>query len=387
MSFGRVASVVGRFRGASAPRGRLTAARPGRRRVDGIAKEFSFSDGFLPSGVTGASVRPGWSASAVPAGEDEDKDLGRVGSLERGQPIFLLADTLRHGFRGRFGACETKVRERRPRKWHGRGRRGENPREVKTHERIGSIRSGNTGWLAARTLTWLNPLKANPPRSRVVRPTGSLTVVPAVNVPGEEIRKAASRPTGCRSGLGGAVRGGVRWVGAQGRSERRVSGNGGPVFRGGQAGRRTVRIDGIGGWDRTAAQRDVGHSFRGRCEHRLRCSHRRIAPYAGEATSGRLFGAAGATPKRPCEAMRRSCPGRFGKCTGPSGSGAGGGRSGCPPEPRDGFRERRSARGLRALPGRCATPRTRPCPGTGVYRAPGHVRNRRDGGLSVFDHG
>jgi hypothetical protein len=69
----------------------------------------------------------------------------RVGSLERGQPIFLLADTLRHRFRGRFGARGTKVRERRPRKWHGHGRRREHPREVKTQERIGSIYSGNTG--------------------------------------------------------------------------------------------------------------------------------------------------------------------------------------------------------------------------------------------------
>jgi hypothetical protein len=54
-----------------------------------------------------------WTASVVLTGEDEDRDLGRVGSLARGQPDFLLADTLRHRSRGRFGAGEIEVRERR----------------------------------------------------------------------------------------------------------------------------------------------------------------------------------------------------------------------------------------------------------------------------------
>jgi hypothetical protein len=36
--------------------------------------------------------------------EDEDKNLERVGSLERGKPILPHGDTLRHGFHGCFGA-------------------------------------------------------------------------------------------------------------------------------------------------------------------------------------------------------------------------------------------------------------------------------------------
>jgi hypothetical protein len=47
--------------------------------------------------------------------------------------------------------------------WYGRGRKGENPREVKTQERIGSNRQGNTGRMDARTLVQLKPLKATPP--------------------------------------------------------------------------------------------------------------------------------------------------------------------------------------------------------------------------------
>jgi hypothetical protein len=43
---------------------------------------------------------------------------------------------------------------------HGRGRKGEYPREVKTQERIGSTVWGNTRRSAVRILTWLNPLKA-----------------------------------------------------------------------------------------------------------------------------------------------------------------------------------------------------------------------------------
>jgi hypothetical protein len=45
---------------------------------------------------------------------------------------------------------------------HGRGRKGEHLREVKSQERIGSTGSGNTGRMAVRILTWLNPLKAHP---------------------------------------------------------------------------------------------------------------------------------------------------------------------------------------------------------------------------------
>jgi hypothetical protein len=46
--------------------------------------------------------------------------------------------------------------------WYGRGRKGENPREVKTQERIGSNRQGNTGRMDVRTLVQLKPLKATP---------------------------------------------------------------------------------------------------------------------------------------------------------------------------------------------------------------------------------
>lgn len=44
----------------------------------------------------------------------------------------------------------------------GRGRKGENPREMKTQERIGSGRPGNTGRVDARTLAKLKPLKSSP---------------------------------------------------------------------------------------------------------------------------------------------------------------------------------------------------------------------------------
>jgi hypothetical protein len=74
--------------------------------------------------------------------EDEDENLGRVGSLERGKPIFLLTETLRHRQRSRFGAFGVEVLERRPGIWSGRGRKGENPREVKSQERIGSNHHG-----------------------------------------------------------------------------------------------------------------------------------------------------------------------------------------------------------------------------------------------------
>jgi hypothetical protein len=102
--------------------------------------------------------------AAHPAGGDEDKNLARVGSLARGKPILLRADTLRHAGQDRFGAPVPQVRERRPYNGCGHGRRGENPREVKTQERIGSNLPGNTWRLVARTLTWLNPLKTSPPR-------------------------------------------------------------------------------------------------------------------------------------------------------------------------------------------------------------------------------
>jgi len=42
---------------------------------------------------------------------------------------------------------------------HGQGRRGENPQELKTQERIGAGRLGNTRRLDAWTHTQLNPLK------------------------------------------------------------------------------------------------------------------------------------------------------------------------------------------------------------------------------------
>jgi hypothetical protein len=81
-----------------------------------------------------------WSASATWCCSDEGEDLERVGSLERDQPILLLIETLRHKFFGPFRRPKTEVRERRQCIWHGRGRRGENPKEMKTQERIGSSR-------------------------------------------------------------------------------------------------------------------------------------------------------------------------------------------------------------------------------------------------------
>jgi hypothetical protein len=47
-------------------------------------------------------------------------------------------------------------------KWHGRGRRGENPRKMKTQERIGSSHMGKTKRMEAQILTWLKPLKMSP---------------------------------------------------------------------------------------------------------------------------------------------------------------------------------------------------------------------------------
>jgi len=44
---------------------------------------------------------------------------------------------------------------------HGQSRRRENLRELKTQERIGACRLGNTRRLDARTHTQLNPLKMN----------------------------------------------------------------------------------------------------------------------------------------------------------------------------------------------------------------------------------
>jgi hypothetical protein len=74
--------------------------------------------------------------------EDEDENLERVGSLARGKLIFRFVDTLRHDGRGHLGALDGKVRERRLGIRPGYGRRGENPREMKTQERIGSNHFG-----------------------------------------------------------------------------------------------------------------------------------------------------------------------------------------------------------------------------------------------------
>jgi hypothetical protein len=69
-----------------------------------------------PSGQVAPSTFPRWRKGhrSIRHGGDEDEDLGRVGSLERDTPIFLLIETLRHRRRGRFGACDVQVRERRP---------------------------------------------------------------------------------------------------------------------------------------------------------------------------------------------------------------------------------------------------------------------------------
>lgn len=65
------------------------------------------------SGVIGAKAGSGRAASAVLTDEDEDRDLERVGSLERGQPIFLLADTLERRCSGRLGVPYGEAQERR----------------------------------------------------------------------------------------------------------------------------------------------------------------------------------------------------------------------------------------------------------------------------------
>jgi hypothetical protein len=97
--------------------------------------------------------------------EDEDKNLARVGILAREKPIFLLIETLGHRHVGRFGAHRVQVRERRLSNRPSHGRRGENLREMKTQERIGSNRRGKTGRMDARILTRLKPLKASLPRT------------------------------------------------------------------------------------------------------------------------------------------------------------------------------------------------------------------------------
>jgi hypothetical protein len=43
--------------------------------------------------------------------------------------------------------------------WHGQGKTGENPREMKFQERIGTGCQGNTGQLVVRTFALLKPLK------------------------------------------------------------------------------------------------------------------------------------------------------------------------------------------------------------------------------------
>jgi hypothetical protein len=91
---------------------------------------------------------------------DKDRDLERVGNLERGKPIFLFIETLWHRQQGRFGVRVAQVRERRARNWRGHGRKGENPREVKTQERIGSNCRGKTRQLDARIPTLLKSLKS-----------------------------------------------------------------------------------------------------------------------------------------------------------------------------------------------------------------------------------
>jgi hypothetical protein len=49
------------------------------------------------SGAPGPGIEGLGSRSVASGqGEDEDRDLGRVGSLERGKPIILFIETLRH---------------------------------------------------------------------------------------------------------------------------------------------------------------------------------------------------------------------------------------------------------------------------------------------------
>jgi hypothetical protein len=89
--------------------------------------------------LSNSFVRLLWSFGCSGFG-DEDKNLGRVGSLERGKPIFLLQrDSEARRSRPSLYVRGIQVRERRSHVWCGHGRKGEHPREVKTQERIGSI--------------------------------------------------------------------------------------------------------------------------------------------------------------------------------------------------------------------------------------------------------
>jgi hypothetical protein len=76
------------------------------------------------------------------AWKDEDENLKRVGTLEREQPIFLRADTLEHR---KANASASALRSAREEAWQWscRGRKGENPGELKTRRGVGSSRRPN----------------------------------------------------------------------------------------------------------------------------------------------------------------------------------------------------------------------------------------------------
>jgi hypothetical protein len=91
------------------------------------------------------------------------------------------------------------VRERRLSNRPSHGRRGENPRELKTQERIGSNRRGKTGRMDARILTQLKPLKASPPRTAAGRQKrGRQTLVSEDQAPAGERHRSLfqARPYG-----------------------------------------------------------------------------------------------------------------------------------------------------------------------------------------------
>lgn len=139
------------------------------------------ADGWAPtnarSRIPGAAfgiVAVGQTAHAhglrlVERGEDEDGKLERVGSTRERQanlPGRRDSEAREAGRfqRPRFASAREEAVQR-----YGRARKGDYPRELKTQERIGSYHPGNTGWLVARTLAWLKPLKASLQPRRVGR--------------------------------------------------------------------------------------------------------------------------------------------------------------------------------------------------------------------------
>jgi hypothetical protein len=137
--------------------------------TDGTFGSFDGGGSFsicLRWATTASRAGAGWSSGrfgfrAFQSGGDEDRNLTEVGSLARDKPILLLIETLGHRRPRRFGVAGEKVRERRPFKRFGHGRRGEHLREMKTQERIGPNRRGNTWRMVVRIPMRLKSLEGS----------------------------------------------------------------------------------------------------------------------------------------------------------------------------------------------------------------------------------